>query len=933
MSDLSRLNTNLFSLQLRSQVNLTNRRLSNTLQRLSTGKKINRAEDDPAGFSIAAKLEARVRGITQALDNTGDAKSMLNIAESSLTQINDLLIKIKQKTIRAANAVPGTVERDFIRNEINGLAREIDAIIDQTTFNDVNLLDGTFSGQFQVGERSADTLSLTLDEDLTPQDLQVLEVSSEGVLTSTGTVTAASNLNDLDQFEALQAGDEFDIVLTRGDGTQVTTTFTAAGNKGELTSSAIQDVVDTINATGVFNASFDSGDEAIKVQEATLTNGNGLNVEFDNFQEFPGTDGATASVNLSFNAATGNLETSFTSSGAVNGSTRLNDLDQFDQLEGQDEIIVELTEREGTTSSVAVTLPEAEATPSNFTINDLANAINAQAGGSFTASVDASGQIVVSEDDIAQFNFDAVTSFIENDLDTGNASVSNTNFNEVVESVSSDTISGVSSSDTLNSTSLGNNFDTGDSFDITLTANDGSTEQITFTFGSPNDTVGDLVNEISSNTNFTAAVSGGRIEITEDNETVGGNLDVSLSNFNDAANGDATFNGDTFSGETTLTSRGELSPTPFNTGTLLNDLNEFSNVQAGDTLEIQATAADGSDESFIFTFTGSEDGASDSTVQDLIDSINANTGLTAAFDSTDSAIIISDSNTSGNSLSLSFSNSDFTEDPRPLTAVTPNPPLDFSFNGTALESQQLQVSGVNAGSGTRINDLDGFDNIEGDDRIDITLQNRAGQSNTVSFVFDDVAPGDTSNRTVGDLVNFLDGQTVNGVEMDAQLSGGRILIEEVNPPDIGGFGSSTTFNEEDIDIEPKQFTSVDFEISDFLRVSDSTGLVIGLNLLDFDAGNQLTQEVAQFLIENVNDSIDRITGELNKLGTFQMQLTNREIQLSASSNANQAALSRIEDADLARETSILTQQIILQQFQIAALAQANIFPQRLLNLL
>ena len=934
MSDITRLNTNLLSQQLRAEISLNSRRLSNTFQRVTTGKKINRAEDDPAGFSIAAKLEARVRGMNQALKNTGDAKSMLDTAEASLTQINDLLIEIKQKTIRAANAVRGATEREFIRNEINGRAREINNIISQTTFNDIDLLDGSFSGQFQVGERAADTLSLTLDEDITVQDLQVLEVSSEGQLTRSGTITAATNLNDLDQFEGMQAGDQFDIVLTGGDGTQTTAVLTAAGNKGELTTSTIQDVVDSINATGLFNASFDTGDEAIKVQEASITPGNGLNVEFNNFQEFPGIDGATSSVNLSFNASTGNLETSFTSSGPINGSTRLNDLDQFDQLEGQDEILLELTERDGATSSVAITLPEAEATSSNITINDLASAINTQAGGSFTASVNGSGQIVVAEDDIAQLNFDANASFIEEDLDSGAASVSNSNFNEIVESVSSDTISGVTTSDTLNSTSLGNNFDTGDSFDINLTANDGSTEQVTFTFTGANDTVGDLVNEITANSNFTADVFGGQIRVTEDNETIGVNLDVGFTNFSDAVGNDATFNGDTFSSdEITLTSEGIFSPVPFSASTLLNDLSEFSNVQAGDTLEIQATAADGTDETFIFTFTGSEAGASDSTVQDLIDSINANTSLTATFESADSAITIADNNSTGNNLSLSFSNSDFNEDPRPLTAVTPSPPLDFSFNGTALESQQLQSSGVNATAGTRINDLDGFDNIEGDDRLRVTLRNRANQTRTVDFIFDDVAPGDTSNRTVGDLVAFLDGQTVNGVEMDVQFSGGRIQVEEVNSPDVGGFGATNSLNEENIDILPKQFSGIDFEISDFLRVSESTGLVVGLNLLDFDAGNQFTQEVAQLLIQNVDDSIDRITGELNKLGTFQMQLTNREIQLTASSNANQAAISRIEDADFAKQTSLLTRQLILQQFRIAALAQANIFPQRLLNLL
>jgi len=933
VSDLSRINTNLFSLRARAELSLSNRRLAKTLQRIATGKRIVRAEDDAAGFSIAAKLNARIGGISQALNNTSDAKSMFAIAENSLVQINDVLTRIKKKTIQASNAIPGAVERDFIRNEINGLALEINEIIDQTTFNGISLLDGTFSGQFQVGERSADTLSTTLDADLTVQDLQVFEVSTAGLLTSNSTITTGTNLNDLDQFQAIQGGDQFDIVLTQGDGTQITETFTASGGKGELTTSTIQDVIDAINNTGLFTAVFDSGMQAIEVHETTVTPGNGLNVELTNFSEFPGTDGAIASLNFNFDASTGNLRTDFTASGPINGSTRLNDLNQFNELEGQDELTLNLTDRDGNTQQVFITLPGPEATPSNFTINDLTNEINAQAGGLFTAAVDGSGQIALTEDNIGQFNLNASATFFENDTDEGSASVSATSFNQFTDVVESENLSGLNTTDTLNSTALGSNFDTGDTFDVVLTANDGSSEMFQFTFTSPNDTVGDLINEISSNTNFSANLSGGEIQISEDSPTLGGNLDVAFTNFNDASGNDAVFNGETFSGEPTLTSEGDLSPVPFSTSTLLNDLDQFTNVQGGDTLNIQVAAADGTDQSFVFTFDGDPAGPSTSTVQDLINSINSNTTLNASFNAGDSTIRVADNNSDGNNIALSFADNGFTEAPRPLTAVTPSPPLSFNFNGSGTESDVLQSSGTPAGLSTRINDLDGYADIQGGDRLRITLRNRANQTRTVNFNFNDVPEGVNSNRTVGELVNFLDGQTVNGVEMSAQLSGGRIVIEEVNPPNVGSLGTDFSFSEEDIDITPKNFTNIDFMISDFLRMSDSTGLVVGLNLLDFDAGNQLTQEIAQLLIQNVEDSIDRVINQINKIGNFQLQLSNRELMLSQARISNSAALSRIEDADFAREFSNLIRQSLLQQTQIATLAQANLIPRTLIDLL
>lgn len=161
--DLNRINTNLQSLNAQFSLNKINKRLGETQLRLATGKRINKAEDDAAGFSIAAKLSSRIAGLDQALANTGDAKSVLDIAESSFGSILDILNTIKTKVTQAANGTYGTDERDFIDAQITELRAEIDDLQSSTEFQGTNLLDGNYDSQFQVGERTSDTITVAIN--------------------------------------------------------------------------------------------------------------------------------------------------------------------------------------------------------------------------------------------------------------------------------------------------------------------------------------------------------------------------------------------------------------------------------------------------------------------------------------------------------------------------------------------------------------------------------------------------------------------------------------------------------------------------------------------------------------------------------------------------------------------------------------------------
>ncbi len=189
--DLNRINTNVQSMQAQLSLNRINSRLANVQLQLSTGKKINKAEDDAAGFSIAAKLSSRIAGMNQALQNIGDAKSVLNIAEGSMNNVLNILNTMKSKATQAANGTIGTVEAGYINSEVSSLSGEIDNIVKSTTYQNVKLLDGTYTATFQTGEASGDTLGVSLSN----VGSSSIGVASMDVTTAAGATNALASID------------------------------------------------------------------------------------------------------------------------------------------------------------------------------------------------------------------------------------------------------------------------------------------------------------------------------------------------------------------------------------------------------------------------------------------------------------------------------------------------------------------------------------------------------------------------------------------------------------------------------------------------------------------------------------------------------------------------------------------------------------------
>jgi flagellin len=190
--DLSRINTNVQSMQALNRLHSTNQELGIRQLRLASGSRINRAEDDSAGFSLSRKLESRIRGQAQALANIGDAKSMLTVAEGSLNSIMDILHTMKEKVIQGGNDSYASTERSLIKSQLNSLSTEIDNVISGALFNGQSIFS---SGalNFMVGATSNRVFTVTVGT----LSAGGLGVSSSGLIVASN-ASARSSLQGID---------------------------------------------------------------------------------------------------------------------------------------------------------------------------------------------------------------------------------------------------------------------------------------------------------------------------------------------------------------------------------------------------------------------------------------------------------------------------------------------------------------------------------------------------------------------------------------------------------------------------------------------------------------------------------------------------------------------------------------------------------------
>ena len=200
-----RIFNNITSINAQNLLGQNNNRLSNSVERISSGLRINKAADDAAGLAISEGLRSDIRTLRQAVRNSNDGVSLINIAEGALNEQGGMLIRLRELASQAATGTTGSTERATIQLEFNALRNEIDRITNTTRFNDQNLIDGSLASSvssanqifIQVGIDNNVNSRINLNEqlDLTAITVSALSIDSLSVTSASGALDALDAIN------------------------------------------------------------------------------------------------------------------------------------------------------------------------------------------------------------------------------------------------------------------------------------------------------------------------------------------------------------------------------------------------------------------------------------------------------------------------------------------------------------------------------------------------------------------------------------------------------------------------------------------------------------------------------------------------------------------------------------------------------------------
>lgn len=156
------INTNVMALNTNRQLGINETNTAKSLEKLSSGYRINRAGDDAAGLAISEKMRGQIRGLQQASRNAQDGISLIQTAEGALQETEDILQRMRELAVQAANGTLADGDRQAIQDEVDQLVAEIDRIAETTEFNTKSLLDGTFTTSFQIGANAAQNVEVSI---------------------------------------------------------------------------------------------------------------------------------------------------------------------------------------------------------------------------------------------------------------------------------------------------------------------------------------------------------------------------------------------------------------------------------------------------------------------------------------------------------------------------------------------------------------------------------------------------------------------------------------------------------------------------------------------------------------------------------------------------------------------------------------------------
>ena len=275
---MTAINTNVSALNAQYYLANTNKEMEQSMQRLSSGFKVNSAADDAAGLAIAGRMDAQTRGLTMAIKNASDAVSLAQTAEGALGEVTNMLQRIRELAVNASSSTLNNSDRLSLDNEVQALKAEIDRVGSTTTFNSQNLLDGSYSGKFQIGDKDGQTVDLKIASAMT--DALGMSGGASGANTvvsarigSNATTPASQNFLAVDKGDIVINGQALGAIAATDDMEDLITNINT--NVDNVTASGFNVVVAENKGTGVTtDGQFDItvNELGVPISDATVFN-------------------------------------------------------------------------------------------------------------------------------------------------------------------------------------------------------------------------------------------------------------------------------------------------------------------------------------------------------------------------------------------------------------------------------------------------------------------------------------------------------------------------------------------------------------------------------------------------------------------------------------------------------------------------------------
>ena len=196
------INTNVGALMARTYATKANDKMQTSMERLSSGMRINSAADDAAGLAVANKMSSQLSGIKMSIRNSQDGISLVQTAESGMGEITNMILRMRELAVQMENGIYTAKDRDNAQLEVNALLAEVDKIANNTRFNDVKVLDGSYDQTIRAGNTNAETIRVNVGSLKTADNAKIAAHAVEKAVGHGSTSPSRANTkNELMAFE------------------------------------------------------------------------------------------------------------------------------------------------------------------------------------------------------------------------------------------------------------------------------------------------------------------------------------------------------------------------------------------------------------------------------------------------------------------------------------------------------------------------------------------------------------------------------------------------------------------------------------------------------------------------------------------------------------------------------------------------------------